>query len=461
MTIVLLAVKHTELGSTGAGASRQMLGSGWKLPSSGAALKLKAEPGLRYELVSQDSGVLVDGQRMLRRGKSLHVYLNNRRVLELDGFYETPPEGQAAAQYLIEALGDGGRWIEGGASGLAQGGVPEAPLDTYAPYSGPGSDSASSAVASTGATGASLSSGGAGPMVLAGLGLAALGGGGGGGGSAPPSAAPVSGTIVTGTFLGGPAMPGNGLTVVIYDLDGHELGRAKVSDSGTFTVNLGNYTGGIVAKLRDANVASDYFDEATAAAKSVGSFVFMAVDVVTTTNTVIILNINGATTLAAVKAGFSAYDGSGAIVGSTVAEKQAIIGQANNMVLQAAGLNGSLLQSPAIATVNVDGSPNPSANAYGQFLAAMSGVDEMNAGDMAATVHDLADRLVADGSTMRWDMLAQSQLLVGADQADVTPAGLAVEISPSAPDGAAVFDATRSASLSNLEPAVAVLLSPQ
>jgi hypothetical protein len=439
-----------------------MLGSGWKLPGSGAALKLKAEPGLRYEMVSQDSGVLVDGQRMLRRGKSLHVYLNNRRVLELDGFYETAPEGQAAAQYLIEAIGDGGRWIEGGASGLAQGGVPEAPLDSYAPYSGPGSQSGTSAVASTGATGASLSSGGAGPMVLAGLGLAALGGGGGGGGSAPPSAAPVSGTVVTGTFLGGPAMPGNGLSVVIYDLDGQELGRAKVSDSGTFTVNLGNYTGGIIAKLRDANLASDYFDEATAAPKSVGSsFVFMAVDVVTTTNTVVTLNINSATTLAAVKAGLSAYDGSGNIAGTNTAEKLAMIGLANGMVAQAASLSGTPTRSSAIATINVDGSANPSANAYGQFLAALSGVDEMNAGNMAATVHGLADRLMPDGSTMLWDMLAQSQLLTGAAQADVGPAGLAVEISPAAPSGAASFDATRSPSLSNLEPAVAVLLSPQ
>jgi hypothetical protein len=181
-------------------------------------------------------------------------------------------------------------------------------------------------------------------MVLAGLGLAALGGGGGGGGasSAPPSGAPVSGTVVTGTCLGGPAMPGNGLRVVIYDLDGQELGRAKVSDSGTFTVNLGNYTGGIIAKLRDANLANDYFDEATAAPKSVGSsFVFMAVDVVTTTNTVVTLNINSATTLAAVKAGLSAYDGSGSIAGANTAEKLAMIGLANGMVAQAASLSGT------------------------------------------------------------------------------------------------------------------------
>ena len=237
MNILLLVVKHSLGGAKAGSGVRQDLASGLVLPNEGPALKLAAQNGMRYELLDQDTGALVPGQRLVRSGKSLHVYLNKRRVLELDGFYEASTEGQLAAQYQADAGDGAGRWIEGGDVGLAQSTVPEAPLEGPSASPTPLPASEAAALPSASATGsavpaAAAASPGPGSLLAAGLGLAALAGGGGGGGAGATAAPRVPGTVVSGTFVGGPAVPGNGLTVAIYDLDGHELGSAKVSDSG-------------------------------------------------------------------------------------------------------------------------------------------------------------------------------------------------------------------------------------
>ena len=215
-------------------------------------------------------------------------------------------------------------------------------------------------------------------------------------GTNPP--APSAPITLTGHFLGGPAIANNGLTITLYDLTGQQLGTAKVQDDGSYSVNIGSYTGGVVAKITDKNGdAPDFIDEATGQAKSINA-IYMAALVVSATsgNTTISINVNAATTIAAVRAGFSAVDGNAS---GTVTEAK--IQEANTAVAKIAGLSGSLTETAAVATINVDGSANASANGLGKFLAALSGVDKANGGDMAATVTTLSTAITGSGPRPR------------------------------------------------------------
>lgn len=174
-----------------------------------------------------------------------------------------------------------------------------------------------------------------------GLGLAGLAGG---GGSAH--------NIVSGVVLGGPVVAGHGLTVKLYQADGITLlGNTTVlSSSGAFSIDVGSYTGVVIAKLEDSSLGNDFRDEATGLTKDLNANL-MAVGV--SAGGTVTLNINALTTLAASKAG-AVFAGANNPAGSISA---ATVNQTNTAVASVFGLT-DLTGTNVVTTVNADGTAN-------------------------------------------------------------------------------------------------------
>ena len=124
-----------------------------------------------------------------------------------------------------------------------------------------------------------------------------------GGGS---TAAAVIQTTIKGIFLAGPIIDGNGLSVDIFDNKGNLLARdVPLNEDGSFSVTLvGTYTS-VIAILRDGNEAADYRDEATGLPRDLTAQL-MSVGTGQPQgdgNTLVSLNINPITTIAARNAG--------------------------------------------------------------------------------------------------------------------------------------------------------------
>jgi hypothetical protein len=72
-------------------------------------------------------------------------------------------------------------------------------------------------------------------------------------------------TVIKGSFLAGPVIPGNGLEARAYDANGNLLaGPASVNANGGFTFNIPNtYNGVVLVRVTDTTPSADYRDEAT------------------------------------------------------------------------------------------------------------------------------------------------------------------------------------------------------
>ena len=137
------------------------------------------------------------------------------------------------------------------------------------------------------------------PALFAGLGALGLGGGGG--------TAAVS-NVVSGLFVAGPAVTGHSLEVSLFDTNGTLLGGpTKLGADGSFSFDVGSYTGRVIAQLVDTDdTTSDYFDEATGAPIDLTT-PMLAIG--TTAEGATTLNINVLTTMAAKQAGVVASSG--------------------------------------------------------------------------------------------------------------------------------------------------------
>ena len=292
-----------------------------------------------------------------------------------------------------------------------------------------GAATAGEAAAGSGAAaGGGLGLGGLGLGGLA-LGGAALAGGGGGGGSA---VAAVINNIITGTVVAGPVLGGNGLKVEIYAANGTtKLGESTLDASGKFTVDVGAYTGIVIARLVDANGGADYLDEATGVPKDLNANL-MATSVVT--GGTFTLNINPLTTIAAQKAGLAA-DGSGSLADATA------VANANAAVAAAFGL-ADLTGTTVVATNggSYDAADGMSAGEkYGAILAALSGADFASSGDSQAIIDNLVAALDITGATGTLSAAGQSAIIAGAavvdsdfidDVLNIVRAGAAVPPAP-------------------------------
>ncbi len=292
-----------------------------------------------------------------------------------------------------------------------------------------GAPAAGEAAAGSGAAaGGGLGLGGLGLGGMA-LGGAALAGGGGGGGSAVAAAV---NNIITGTVVAGPVLGGNGLKVEIYAADGTtKLGESTLDATGKFTVDVGAYTGIVIARLVDANGGDDYLDEATGVPKDLNANL-MATSVVT--GGTFTLNINPLTTIAAQKAGLAA-DGSGGLADATA------VANANAAVAAAFGLT-DLTGTGVVATNggSYDAADGMSAGEkYGAILAALSGADFASSGNSQAIIDNLVAALDITGATGTLSAAGQSTVIAGAavvdsdfidDVLNIVRAGAAVPPAP-------------------------------
>ncbi|MDP2786708.1 MAG: Ig-like domain-containing protein, partial [Pseudomonadota bacterium] len=398
----------------------------------GQANTFKAKAGEHYRVVKGKAGEeqLLDNVIAKRIGDDLQLQYADGTQVTLENYYaeckaaacDITLPGQDAGGYTLSGEAAAGATLGGGASlvyahgghdtlvAMAQGNAAlhstlagiEGVEITYIP--------------------ATSSGGGLLGALGGGLGLAAAAGGGGGAGSAVAAAVH---NIVTVSIVAGPMLAGNGLTVNLYQADGTTLlGSGQLSDAGTFSFDVGAYTGVVIAKVLDANTGADYIDEATGQARDITADL-MAVGVVSTGT--VSLNINALTTIASTKAGAVFGGASTAVITADVAS------QSNAAVASAFGLT-DLTSTVIVTTVDATGAANPdftpdalsAGEKYGAVLAALSGMDAANSGNMQTTIDSLATELSVTGSTGTLSTSALDAVIVGARTAAATTNGTGV-----------------------------------
>ena len=244
----------------------------------------------------------------------------------------------------------------------------------------------------------------AGVAVVGGGAGAAMGMGGGSSHAAPPP--PQQHNLVAGIVVAGPVVDTHDLTLNLYQADSITLikGNVKISSTGTFSIDVGSYIGVVIAKVQNGGTKLDYMDETTVQATDLTAHL-MAVGVAKTGT--LTMNINVLTTVAAIKAGAIYSGASGNLVTSDTANHK------NAAIASVFGLS-DLLGSEIITTVDPTGHANVNYNKYGAVLAAFSGMDSINSGNMQATVDSLVAGITVTGSSGALSSTAINEVLAGA-----------------------------------------------
>src|SRR6056297_288391 len=247
-----------------------------------------------------------------------------------------------------------------------------------------------------------------------GLGLAAMGGGGGAGaffGSVSNAL-----TIISGTFVAGPVIPGNGLVVDLYDNTGALLQAGiPLNEDGSFSVTLQGTFPNVIAIMRDLNENPDYRDEATGADTDLNATLMGlgAGDPQPNGTTNVALNINPVTTVAARLAGVSAE---GEIPAEGVSPEK--ITESIQQVQETFGLSDINGVAPKdIFDEDFDDTDGDidDGEQYGQVLAMLSGKDKLNQGDQGATIEEFVSAIEDAGDdTAAAQSAVRSELLAGA-----------------------------------------------
>nr|MDH4478510.1 cadherin repeat domain-containing protein [Rhodoferax sp.] len=257
--------------------------------------------------------------------------------------------------------------------------------------------------------------------------------------------------LVQGQLTAGPTVSGHGLGVDVFQADGKTLlGHVKINPDGSFTVNVGAYTGVIIAKITDENTNNDYMDEASGEAKDLDDdVVLMAVANVSSGITVI--NINPITTIAALKAGMTSNGELGN--SATLLSKEQVTG-ANAVVASALGLDNILITKP-VTTVIADGTANPdfdtaemsAGETYGALLASLSGVDQTHG--TAATIQLVEAGIVTSGNLGVVDSATKTVLEQGATTAAGGIGHALAAVVKSAIDSSSVTELTTESNIVN------------
>ena len=232
---------------------------------------------------------------------------------------------------------------------------------------------------------------------------------------------------ITGQITAGPLQAGHGLTVDLYRGDGTLLvAGIKPGADGVFTasglpVGVGDV---VIARVNDTTAGGDYLDEATGLPKDLNA-VLIATKAIGGVNET--LNITPITTIAAIKAGL-ASDGTGTIANATAATN------ANSATASALGLAGiDITTTRAITTDSTSYVPSNGLNdneKIGAILAAMSGADKANGGDVQATINILSQQIQSTGAVGTLTLQGQLKLMQGAAEAEnIVPGNLQTVIS--------------------------------
>ncbi|BBU68776.1 hypothetical protein ICHIJ1_19900 [Fluviibacter phosphoraccumulans] len=355
---------------------------------------VNSQAGTKYQIVDEATGLPAKGQVLKKKGKDLMVSVDGEDVAVIQDFYADVPVGEAPTYQVSEASGAAGEgagasgeslaqaeFITGGSQGTSSG------LSDGIVW-GPGLDSGAFQVAAAEEAGLSTTQ-----MVGLGLGGLAAGGGAtavavaaGGGAAAAAAGGDVAITTILGTVVAGPIVAGTDLKVAIYDSNGRLLQVGEVGDDGSFRVEIGTYTGAIIAKVYDdGDTINDYLDEHSRQPTDLASALF-AVGYVESAGTEVHINITPLTTLAAKQLGVdvsaNANSAPESDAGIFVTGSQVDVANANSDTAKALGLNvDALLSAPVIAVVkealdpdgNVIVVDDPNRNDYGLILAALAG----------------------------------------------------------------------------------------
>ena len=350
-------------------------------------LEVVAQPAEVFALIDQSTGTVPEDMLLKREGKDLLVEVGGEVVVRIINFCaedmhstfsldgSLAPEPQMAVSSdiaLSENAHDGGVWTA------------EQPVEQTADH--------------TDGSGHSWGWWVAGGLALAGGGAAAAGGGGGGGGGGDDGGGGGGGgstvqTVITGDIIGGPVVSSHGLTARVYGSNGQLLGTATVNANGSYSFSIdGGYSGPVLVQVRDTNTAADYMDEGTGEAKDL-VVDLRAVSTVSGDGTYTV-NVNMLTELAVRELGLTGGDRGG----SSTNISQITAGQistANSNVATAFGLEGTnLTTANVVTTINANGTANAGANAYGQILAAISGMEVTEGASTGSVLNTLSTGLV-------------------------------------------------------------------
>jgi len=236
--------------------------------------------------------------------------------------------------------------------------------------------------------------------------------------------------LVQGQLTAGPLVSGHGLRVDVFQADGKtKFDPVEINADGSFNLNVGAYTGVIVAIVTDTtndaapNAGVDYRDEASGRAKNLGANTkLMAVANVSGGTTFI--NINPITTIAALKAGMTIDGGIG---NNLTALGSLQVNIANAVVGSALALDDIMTTKP-VTTVTEMGTANlifnttdgvSSAEKYGALLASLSGVDQAHS--TATTIQLVSAGIASTGNLGFVNTPTQALLVAGAATAAANP----------------------------------------
>ncbi len=219
--------------------------------------------------------------------------------------------------------------------------------------------------------------------------------------------------IVQGLVVAGPVLEANELTVLVYKADGKTLlGEVDVTADGSFSINVGDYTGVVIAKVKDNGSGADYLDEATGIGKDLNAELF-SVGVIVDANSKTDLNINVLTTIAYQKAIEQAGNGS---------LNTGIVIDTNIAIAEAFGLDS--LQTTGVITTNGESGYNAldgltEGETYGAVLAALSGADKNNQGETQTVIDKIAAGITVTGTGAVLNTAAQQEIILGAANVNV------------------------------------------
>ena len=315
-----------------------------------AVVQLKAEAGLVYGIVEPATGQPPRGLVLRREGNDLRAEVDGELLALLTDFYAEDGLPVFSLDGSLEPGVDqqilGG--LDGGAD-VAPGVVWSAAEDTH------------KAAILFGA------------VALFGTGIAL------------ESDADPASNLVAVNVVAGPVIEGHGLLVEVFAADGQtKLGEALLDDSGRIEIDVGAYTGVVIARVVDTTAEPDYRDESTGAEKDLNAEL-VGVEVIVGGRASI--NVNPLTTVAYQKARELAGEGVPLEV-TTV--------QATNAALAAVFGLEDLHATDVVPTVQPDGSAtvaiggdSEAGELYGLILAALSGADERNGGNTELTIQQL------------------------------------------------------------------------
>ncbi|QKQ23740.1 Ig-like domain-containing protein [Candidatus Ruthia endofausta] len=190
-----------------------------------------------------------------------------------------------------------------------------------------------------------------------------------------------------------------------------------LNNSGAQDFSIGSYEGIIVAKLIDTNGDNaDFRDEATGVDTDISAILLAVID--TSKGGNIDVSITPLTTIAALRMDLTT---SGELPTGVMLDASTI-NNTNKGVAKAFGLgNDADVVTTRVQTVTTQDGETSTSNAYGNALAALSGVDsEKNSGDMAATITQFEEELTGTGADLKLTRNGQEDLLAGASKAETS-----------------------------------------